>query len=290
MTTKSENGIRLVQECVAGENAQDYDRMYSVFGETATYYLNGEILGSAPTADFRDLEKQTTPGIYGNSHREIQWIDGNDTRVVYQYRIQFNHNGEVFGFPPTGRRVEFHGVSIAEHDGNEIKLIRLFADQGEMNRQLSGKARTPGTASAAPSGPPIPEGERARYEAVGERLARKVYEGEAKHDLEGWVSCYSDPVVTHSFGTRIEVSHEAFGVGTRQWWAENPGVSREIEEIISFGNRTVVRWHLTAQPKGGKPVSQHGAIVFENDGERIVADWPYYPDLAQLLPAVLQLP
>ncbi|MBK9546814.1 MAG: ester cyclase [Dehalococcoidia bacterium] len=156
MTTKSENGIRLVQECVAGENAQDYDRMYSVFGETATYYLNGEILGSAPTADFRDLEKQTTPGIYGNSHREIQWIDGNDTRVVYQYKIQFNHNGEVFGFPPTGRRVEFHGVSIAEHDGNEIRLIRLFADQGEMNRQLSGKLRTPGTVSAAPQGPTYP--------------------------------------------------------------------------------------------------------------------------------------
>ncbi|MBK7724538.1 MAG: ester cyclase [Dehalococcoidia bacterium] len=153
MTTKSENGIRLVQECVAGENAQDYDRTYSVFVETATYYLNGEILGSAPTADFRDLEKKTTPGIYGNSHREIQWIDGNDTRVVYQYKIQFNHNGEVFGFPPTGRRVEFHGVSIAEHDGNEIRLIRLFADQGEMNRQLSGKLRTPGTVSAALEGP-----------------------------------------------------------------------------------------------------------------------------------------
>ncbi|WP_343384043.1 hypothetical protein [Candidatus Amarobacter glycogenicus] len=29
MTTKSENGIRLVQECVAGENAQDYDRIES---------------------------------------------------------------------------------------------------------------------------------------------------------------------------------------------------------------------------------------------------------------------
>ncbi len=28
-TTKSESGIHLVQECVAGENAQDYDRIES---------------------------------------------------------------------------------------------------------------------------------------------------------------------------------------------------------------------------------------------------------------------
>ncbi|MBK6318520.1 MAG: ester cyclase [Dehalococcoidia bacterium] len=289
MTTKSENGIRLVQECVAGENAQDYDRMYSVFGETATYYLNGEILGSAPTADFRDLEKQTTPGIYGNSHREIQWIDGNDTRVVYQYKIQFNHNGEVFGFPPTGRRVEFHGVSIAEHDGNEIRLIRLFADQGEMNRQLSGKLRTPGTVSAALEGPPIPEGERARYEAIGARLIRAVYEAENARDIEKQLACYADPLLDHFAGRANTMSMSAARRILPAWWASLPGLHREIEEVLAFGNRAILRWHMTAEPMDGKPVDQHGCSVIEHDGERIAKFWAYYPDLAQVLPAVLGL-
>ncbi|MCO5202377.1 MAG: hypothetical protein M9925_11805 [Chloroflexi bacterium] len=48
MTTKRENGIRLVQECVAGENAEDFDRMYSVWGDTATNCLDGDIQGLGP--------------------------------------------------------------------------------------------------------------------------------------------------------------------------------------------------------------------------------------------------
>ena len=289
MTTKSENGIRLVQECVAGENAQDYDRMYSVFGETATYYLNGEILGSAPTADFRDLEKKTTPGIYGNSHREIQWIDGNDTRVVYQYTIQFNHNGEVFGFPPTGARVEFHGVSIAEHDDNEIKLIRLFADQGEMNRQLSGRVRTPGTASAAPTGPPILESERARYEAIGERLFRTIYEAANRRDFEAELACYADPLLDHYAGRAIPMTLSRGRTALPAFYASNPKLQRDVEEVINLGNRSVLRWHLTSEDADGSPISQHGCTVVEHDGEKIGRAWAYYPNLGQLMPAVLGL-
>jgi len=289
MTTKRENGIRLMKECVAGENAQDYDRMYSVFGETATYYLNGNVLGTAPTADFRDLEKQTTPKIYGNSHREIQWIDGSDDRVVYQYRIQFNHSGEVFGFPPTGRRVDFHGVSIAEHDGNEIRLIRLFVDQGEMNRQLSGKLRAPGTASAAPGGPPIPENERAQYEAAGERLIRTVYEAENERDIEKQLACYADPLLDHFAGRASATPQRVARKILPTWWESLPGLHRDIEEVISLGNRAVLRWHMTAHPVGREAVSQHGCSVIEHDGHRITKFWAYYPDLAQVFPAILQL-
>lgn len=289
MTTQRENGIRLVQECVAGENAQDYDRMYSVWGDTVTYYLNGDIPWAAPTAEFREFEKTTTPRIYGNAHREIQWIDATGDRVAYQYKIQFNHNGEVFGFPPTGNRVEFHGVGIAEHDGERIQLIRLHADQGEMDRQLAGKVRAPGAASAAPSGPPIPEGERARYEEAGERLIRTVYEAENERDIEKQLACYADPLLDHFAGRVNAVPVSRARRILPAWWESVPGLHREIEEVLAMGNRAVLRWYLTAAELDGKPVSQHGCSVVEHDGERITRMWTYYPDVAQVFPAVLGL-
>lgn len=284
-----EAGIRLVRECVAGENAQDYDRMYSVFTPELTFYLNGSVLASGKREVFAGGEEATTPSTFGNAHRRIQWIDATDDRVVCQYCLNFTHVGTVFGFPATGNQIEVHGVLIAEHDGSAISAEHFFTDQGEMNRQLSGQVRTPGTAPAAPNGPPIPEAERARYEAVGERLARKLYECELARDVEGYVACYSDPVVSHLFGRQLRVPRAAFGPATIGYWGDNPGISREIEEAINLGNRTLLRWHLTADAKDGHPVSQHGAIVFEHDGERITSDWAYYPDLAQIVPTILQL-
>jgi len=73
------------------------------------------------------------------------------------------------------------------------------------------------------------------------------------------------------------------------WWASLPGLHREIEEVLAFGNRAILRWHMTAEPMDGKPVDQHGCSVIEHDGERIAKFWAYYPDLAQVLPAVLGL-
>lgn len=59
--------------------------------------------------------------------------------------------------------------------------------------------------------------------------------------------------------------------------------------MLAFGNRAVLRWHMTANEIDGKPVDQHGCSVIEHDGERIQRFWAYYPDLAQVFPAVLGL-
>lgn len=289
MTSARQNGIRLVQECVSGENARDYDRMYSVFPETLTYYLNGNVQYSGEAAVAREGEKRSTPRIYGNAHREIQWIDGTGDRVVYQYRAQFDHNGKVFGFPATGNRIEVHGVCIGEHDGRTLSQMRVFADQGEMNRQLCGSVRMPGTASATPVGPPIPESERARYEEVGERLIRAVYEAENERDVDKQLACYHDPLVDHFAGRSTAMRQTAARQMLPAWWAGLPGLHRDIEEVIALGDRAVLRWHMTAQPDGGEQVSQHGCSVIEHDGDRITKFWAYYPDLAAVFPAVLQL-
>lgn len=286
---KREGGIRLVQESIAGENAQDYDRMYSVYGPEMWFTLNGTTLYDGPTPVLRDLEKNSTPQMWGNPDRTLEWIDATDDRVVFQYRLRFDHIGEFMGFPATGHRVEFHGMAIGEHDGQEILGLRFFADQGEMNRQLSGTVRTAGTASAAPSGPLLADSERERHEAIGERLIRTVYEAENDRDIEGQLACYADPLLDHFAGRVTAFSPSIARAVLPTWWASVPGLHREIEEVLAFGNRALLRWHMTADAIDGKPVDQHGCSVVEHNGERITKFWAYYPDLAQVFPAILQL-
>lgn len=286
---KREAGIQLVEACVAGENAQDYDRMYSVFAPKLTFHLNGAVLASGDRDVFKEGEKKTTPSTFGNARREVQWIDATNDRVVYQYRLVFDHIGEVFGVPASGGRIEVYGVALGEHDGTAISALHFFTDQGEMNRELHGKLRTPGTASAAPSGRPIPEGERARYEAVGERLIRTVYEAENERDVEKQLACYADPLLDHFAGRATPTPIARGRAMLPGWWENVPGLHREIEEVLAFGNRAVLRWHMTAGDIDGKSVSQHGCSVIEHDGERITKFWAYYPDLAQVFPAILGL-
>ncbi len=289
MTTKRENGIGLFQELVAGENSQDYDRMYSVYAPEMAIYLNGEVFYAGKPEVIRDWEKQHTPTIYGDSHRDVQWIDATDNRVTAQYTVAFDHNGEVFGLPATGNRVEFHGVAIAEHDGEKVQVLRLFADQGEMNRQLSGEVREPGTASAARVAPPVPENERARYEVVGERLIRTAYDAENERDIEKQLACYADPLLDHFAGRAKALPLSVARDALPAWWASLPGLHRDIEEVLALGDRAVLRWHLTAEPLHGQPVSQHGCSVIEHDGERIRKFWTYYADVAALYPAIREL-
>ncbi len=158
-----------------------------------------------------------------------------------------------------------------------------------MNRQLSGQVRTPGTASAAPTGRAIPEGERARFEAVGERLIRTVYVAENEWDIELELSCFADPYADHFAGRASLLPVSVLRPALRSFHAENPTMHRDIEEVVNMGNRSALRWHLTAEGSGSERISQHGCSVVEHDGERIGKFWAYYPDLAQVFPAILQL-
>ncbi|MGE0599132.1 MAG: nuclear transport factor 2 family protein [Dehalococcoidia bacterium] len=287
MTAKRETAIRLINDMVAGENAQDYDRMYSIYGPELVFYLNGDVGFAGKTSVMRDWERLNTPVIYGKTLREVQWMEANDSRVAFQYITEFDHLGEIFGVPAPGNRIQMHGLGIAEHDGEHVTVLRLFADVGDGIRQLAGKVRPPGTSSAAPQGPPIPEHERARYEEAGERLIRTVYASENEGDIEKQLACYADPLLDHFAGNVMTSSRALLRAALPAWWESLPGHHRDVEEVLVFGDRAVLRWHLTTDDIDGKPVSQHGASVIEHDGTQIRRFWAYYPDVAQVFPAIV---
>jgi hypothetical protein len=97
------------------------------------------------------------------------------------------------------------------------------------------------------------------------------------------------PTVAHFAGRAVTAPLAALRVGRLDSWANNPTTHRAVEEVINLGNRSTLRWDLTGEDHEGKALSQHRCSVVEHDGERITKFWAYYPDLAQLVRAILQL-
>lgn len=287
MTAARENALRMFAEMVAAENRHDVDGSRAAWAHDMQGYMNGVLSSSSREDDHLALAAMFQ--VFAGYHVEVQWVDANSDRLAYQWVLRGRHVGEWAGFPGTGNPFEFHGCTIDEHDGSALKVRRTHFDQGEMVRQLSGKVRAPGTVSAAPSGLPIPEAERARYEAAGERLIRTVYEAENERAIDKQLACYADPLLDH-FAGRVNVMPLSRARRILPaWWESVPRLHRDIEEVLAMGNRAVLRWHMTAAELDGKPVSQHGCTVVEHDGERITRMWTYYPDVAQVFPAVLGL-
>jgi steroid delta-isomerase-like uncharacterized protein len=61
-----------------------------------------------------------------------------DDRVVCRWRISGTQNGELFGLPPTGRRIEFAGVSVWEFDGGKARRGWSYPDIAAVMAQLMG--------------------------------------------------------------------------------------------------------------------------------------------------------
>jgi predicted ester cyclase len=264
------------------ENARDVDAYIRDLSPNYTGRVNGAPFSNS-VAEEAAAVKSTAESI-PDYRREWQWLDGTDDRIIGQYRLTATHNHEFFGAPPTGNRLEIHGVVIARHDGEKLLALDLFADMGEVTRQLAGQQRAPGTVSAGPARM-VPEADRARLEAAGERLMRKVYESRSAGDLDGELSCYANPMLDHYFGKATAVDPVQARPLFAAIYAAYPGIRQPILELISIGARTIATWHLTDE-RAGKQVSQHGCTVIEHDGERITRVWTYYPDVLEVFPQI----
>jgi steroid delta-isomerase-like uncharacterized protein len=59
-----------------------------------------------------------------------------DDRVVCRWRIRGTHTGELFGFPATGKSIEFAGVSMWEFDEGKARRGWTFPDLASVMAQL----------------------------------------------------------------------------------------------------------------------------------------------------------
>jgi steroid delta-isomerase-like uncharacterized protein len=56
--------------------------------------------------------------------------------VITRYTATGTHKGDLAGLPPTGRRAEVHGCTIAEFKSGKIVRQWIYWDTGHLMRQL----------------------------------------------------------------------------------------------------------------------------------------------------------
>jgi steroid delta-isomerase-like uncharacterized protein len=57
-------------------------------------------------------------------------------KVVIRYRIEGTHEGELFGVPPTGRRVSIESITVERVSGGKIREHWRVTDTLDMMQQL----------------------------------------------------------------------------------------------------------------------------------------------------------
>ena len=281
--TRRADALALFRQLNDGENAGYTSEYFAALHADYTESFNGATVIRSREQLRSGVEgaKSTMPGM----RREIQFCEATDDHVVAQYALRFTHNG-AFGFPPTGQLIEVHGCCIYEFDGGPFARARFFTDWAEATRRFSGGDFLPGTASAARTGPRLPEFERARYEAVGETLGSRFFEAERNKDNAAMTGCFAREFTDHIQGHPLRITPAALAAANERLWAISPNLKRTPEEIISIGDRTAVRWHLTNTSPEGKAISQHGCSFFEHDGEHVIRTWAYFPNLLAAFPGI----
>ena len=59
-----------------------------------------------------------------------------DDRVVCRWRMSGTHRGDLYGVPPTGKQIEWTGVSLWEFDGGKARRGWIYSDVTGLMGQL----------------------------------------------------------------------------------------------------------------------------------------------------------
>jgi steroid delta-isomerase-like uncharacterized protein len=76
----------------------------------------------------------------------IEDVIAEGDKVVMRYRIEGTHEGELFGVPPTGRRISIESITVERVSGGKIREHWRVTDTLEMMQQLGA---IPGPENAA---------------------------------------------------------------------------------------------------------------------------------------------
>jgi steroid delta-isomerase-like uncharacterized protein len=66
----------------------------------------------------------------------IEDVIAEGDKVVMRYRIEGTHEGELFGVPPTGRRVSIESITVERVSGGKIREHWRVTETLDMMRQL----------------------------------------------------------------------------------------------------------------------------------------------------------
>jgi steroid delta-isomerase-like uncharacterized protein len=130
----AKENVALHSRWLAAENAQDLSHHED--------FIHPDIEvrqpGAEPTigiAAYRAMMQSVYAGL-PDFHTVLDDQFATDDRVVCTWRASGTHSAESFGFPATGRQIEFEGVSVWEFEDGRAKRGRIFMDLPSLMGQL----------------------------------------------------------------------------------------------------------------------------------------------------------
>src|SRR5690349_7413694 len=121
----------------AAENAHDVSRLEDYMHANIELHVPGSepIVG---IANYRLMLQANFDGLE-DFHSAVEDSFATDDRVVCRWRTTGRHAGNFMGFPPTGKRLEFAGISLWEFEAGKARRGYAFADAAALMMQLMSK-------------------------------------------------------------------------------------------------------------------------------------------------------
>ena len=111
------------------------DRYMDTFTEDAVWEddsLPAPVVGPAAAAQTMSVFYTAFPDM----HFEVETEFASGDQAAIAWRVTGTHLGDLFGIPPTGRRVEYHACAIGQMRDGKYARLRTYLDTGTILRQL----------------------------------------------------------------------------------------------------------------------------------------------------------
>ena len=146
-----QQALEAMRANTAAMNTRAMDDYAATWAEDAVWEddsLPGPVVGGAAAAQTMGVFYAAFPDL----HFEVEQEFTSGDQGVVCWRVTGTHRGELFGIPPTGRRVEYHACGVFRLRGGKVAHVRTYLDTGTILRQLG---VLPG-GDQPPGAPPAP--------------------------------------------------------------------------------------------------------------------------------------
>jgi predicted ester cyclase len=228
----------------------------------------------------------------------IEQVIAEGDTVGLLFRLTATHTGNLFGIPPTGRKVDVYELALLRIVNGRMVEGWFMMDEAELLRQLG--ARMPVRKDGRTIAPPVPDiGEAG--DAWLERFAtRGQFSGLDRHKTVA-VRSRSSAVSGSDRAPGYARTREAFqhlhdngmtrGVGGETLRAALSGRQDRIDRLVAEGDRAWMRFYVrgthTAKlygiPPSGKPVGVAAVEIMGFDAGRLKESWCFGDELGLLL-------
>lgn len=256
----------MVHRYIDGVNHDDEAALREVFAPDFNDHNSAQVSGLPPGVEAVVMAHHMLNQSFSNLTFTIDEILVEGDKVAIRVHAEGVHTGDFYGFPPTGKPISWTAHRILRVENgmfveawNEFDQVGILQQMGVIP-------------SFAP--PPNPEANKA--------LVRRLYEEENNHNVDIVDELMSPDFVMHGDALNpYQKGLEPIKQGARMTQEAFPDLIVEIEDMVAFGDKVMVRLRWTGthtgsfmgMPPSGKKMSWTAIATNRIENGKIVERW-----------------